>query len=220
MTYGSSDLFRSWCDSEQGLRLNAVGHGVLSDGGSAGHVLVGRVGARTDQTDLELLRPVVGLDSLSELADRGGQIRSEGTVDVGLELVEVDLDELVVLGTLVLTKLLGVFAGEVTNVLALGSLQVVVHAVIEGEDGGGGTDLGSHVANCSHTSARQRLDTRSVVLNDGASSTLNGKNTGNLENNVLGRSPSGKLTGELDTDNLGGLQLPGKTSHDIDGIST
>lgn len=61
---------------------------------------------------------------------------------MGLELREVDLNELVVLGTLVLAELLCVFAGEVTNVLTLGSGEVVVHAVVEGEDRGGGTDLG------------------------------------------------------------------------------
>jgi hypothetical protein len=37
---------------------------------------------------------------------------------------------------------------------------------------------------------------------------------------TLGGSPAGKLSGQLDTNNLGCLQLPGKTSHDIDGIST
>src|SRR5690242_606651 len=207
-------------DGEQSLGLDAVGHGVLGNGGSAGHVLIGGVGARTDQTNLKLLRPVVGLDSLGKLGDGGGQIGGEGTVDVRLELVEVDLDELVVLGTLVLAKLVSVLAGEVTNVLALGGPQVVVHAVVEGENGGGGTNLSTHVADGGHTSAGERLDTGSVVLDNGTSSALDGEDTSNLEDDVLGRSPARELTGELHTDNLGGLQLPGEASHDVDGVST
>ena len=179
-----SNLLTTRGNGEEGLGLDAVGHGVLCDGGSTGHVLVRGVGARADKTDLELLGPVVSLDGLSELADGGGQIGGEGTVDVGLKLVEVDLDELVVLGTLILAKLVGVLAGEVTNVLTLGGLQVVVHAVVEGEDGGGGTNLGTHVTNRGHASARQRLDTGSVVLNNGTSSTLDGEDTSDLEDNI------------------------------------
>jgi hypothetical protein len=66
---GGTNLFRTGSDSEERLGLDAVGHGVLSNGGSTAHVLVGRVGAGTDKTDLELLGPLVGLDSLLELAD-------------------------------------------------------------------------------------------------------------------------------------------------------
>jgi hypothetical protein len=193
-------------DGEQRLGLDAVVHGILCDGGSTGHVLVRGVGARADQTDLELLGPVVGLDGLLELADGSGQIRGEGTVDVGLELREVDLNELVVLGTLVLAKLVGVLAGEVTNVLTLGGGKVVVHAVVEGEDGGGGTNLSTHVAwwllavrtialisglkltNGGHAGSRQAVDTRTVVLNNGTSSTLDGEDTSDLEDNVWNTS--------------------------------
>lgn len=143
---GGADLLRTRGDGEQALGLDAVAEGVLSDGGSTAHVLVGGVGARADETDLELLRPAVGLDGLLELADGSGKIGGEGTVDVGLKLAQVDLDELVVLGALVLPELGGVLAGEVTNLATLGSGEVVVHAVVEGEEGSGGTNLSTHVA--------------------------------------------------------------------------
>lgn len=116
-------------------------HGVLGNGGRAGHVLVRGVGARTDETSLELLRPVVVLDGLAELGDGGTQIRGEGTIDVRLKLSQVDLNNLVVLGALILLELLGVEAGKVTNVLTLGSGEVLVHVLVEGEDGGGGTNF-------------------------------------------------------------------------------
>ena len=66
---GGANLLGTRGDSEERLGLDAVGHGVFSDGGGTGHVLIRGVGARTDETDLEVLGPLVGLDSLLELAD-------------------------------------------------------------------------------------------------------------------------------------------------------
>lgn len=119
---------------------------VLGNGGGTAHVLVRGVGAGADQTDLEFLGPAIGLDSLLELADGSGKIGGERTVDVGLELGEVNLDELVVLGALILAELSGVLAGEVTDLATLGGGQIVVHAVVEGEERGGGTNFSTHVA--------------------------------------------------------------------------
>jgi hypothetical protein len=58
------------------------------------------------ESHLELLGPIVLLRGLGKLGDGGSEIGGEGTVDMGLELGEVDLDKLVVLGTLVLAELL------------------------------------------------------------------------------------------------------------------
>jgi hypothetical protein len=44
--------------------------------------------------------------------------------------------------------------------------------------------------------------------------------TGKWGERTLRRSPAAKLTSKLDTNDLGGLKLPGKTSHDIDGVSS
>lgn len=63
--------------------------GLGGDGSRSGHVLVRGVGARSDQSDLELLGPSVGSNGLGELGDGGGEIGSVGSVNVGLELGEV-----------------------------------------------------------------------------------------------------------------------------------
>jgi hypothetical protein len=143
---GGANLLGTGSDGEEGLGLDAVVESVLGNGSGTAHVLVRGVGARADQTDLELLGPTVGLDGLLELADGGGKIGSEGTVDVGLELRKVDLDELVVLGTLVLAELVGVLAGEITDLRAFCCAQVIIHAVVEGEERSGSTNLSAHVA--------------------------------------------------------------------------
>ena len=181
---GSANLLGTRSNSEDRLGLQTVVESILGDGSSTRHILVRRVGARANQTDLELLGPAVGLDSLLELRDGSSQVRGEGTVDVGLELGQVDLDQLVVLSTLILAKVLGVGAGEVTNLLTLGSLQVVVHAVVEGEERGGGTNLSTHVTDGGHTSGREGVDTRTVVLNDGTSTTLDSQETSDLEDDI------------------------------------
>lgn len=206
---GGTDLLGTGGNGEQSLGLDTVVKGVTSDGGGTGHVLVGGVGARTDQTDLELLRPLVGLDGLLELGDGSGKVRSEGTVDVRLELGKVDLNQLVVLGTLILTEFLGVLAGEVTNVPALGGVEVVVHAVVEGEERGGGTDFSTHVTDGTHTSARQGLNTRTVVLDDGTSTTLDSEETSDLQDDICGsqvRNASKPLGESIDNLPLGEVQ--------------
>jgi hypothetical protein len=37
---------------------------------------------------------------------------------------------------------------------------------------------------------------------------------------TFGSGPATQFTGQLNTNNLGGLQLPGKTSHDVNGVGT
>ena len=180
----STNLLGARGDGEQGLSLETVVHGVLGNGGGTGHILVGGVGARADQTDLQLGWPVVLLDSILELGDGSSQVGSEGSVDMGLEFAQVDLDELIVFRALILTETLSISSGKIANGTALGSLQVVVHAVVIWENGSSSTNFSTHVANGTHTSAGERLDTRSVVLNDGTSTALDGKNTSNLENDI------------------------------------
>lgn len=87
------------------------------------------------------------------------------------------------------------------------------------EHGGSGTDFSAHVADGGHTSARHRLNTGSEVLDNGTSTTLDGEDVSDLEDDVLGRGPAGELSGEFNTNNLRALEFPWDASHDIDGIS-
>lgn len=218
---GGTDLLGTGGDGVDGLGLETVGHGVTGNRGRALHVLVRGVGARADKTDLDLKGPVLLNGNLLELGDGGGQIGSEGTVDVGLKSVEVNLNELVVLGTSVSReKVLMVEVSKLGDGGPASGVQVVGHGGVVGEDRGGSTNLGTHVANGTHTSARKSVNTLTKVLNNGTGTTLDGKDTSELEDNILGGGPARELTSELDTDNLGGLELPGEVSHDIDGIST
>jgi len=145
---GSTNLLGTRGDDEGGLGLEAVGQSIAGDGGTARHVLVRRVGARADQTDLELLGPVVGLDSRRKLGDGGGKIGSEGSVDMGLECVEVDLQELVIFGSLIGTKLLGINISEISNTSTLGGLKVGSLLASVVEDGSGSTNLSSIIPEC------------------------------------------------------------------------
>lgn len=181
---GGSNLLGTRGNGEEGLGLDAVVEGITSDGGGAGHILIGGVGARTNQTNLKLLGPAVGFDSLAELGDRSSKIWGKWAVDVWLELRQVDLDQLIVLGALILSQLLGVDTSKVTDILTLRDGKVVVHAVVEWEEGGRSTNFSAHVADGGHTSARDTVDTWAVVLDNGTSSTLDGQDSGNLKNDI------------------------------------
>lgn len=106
------------------------------------------------------------------------------------------------------------------NVIALGSLEVVDHTVVEGEHRSRRTNLGTHVTDRGHTRARKRLDTRTGVLDDSTSAALDRKNTSDLEDDVLGSSPAADLAREINTDDLGALKLPRDSSHNVDGVGT
>ena len=86
---GSTDLLGTGGDREARLEVNAVVSRLLRDVGRAGHVLVGRVRARADESDLELLWPAVLDNLILELGKRSGKVGRKGTVDVRLKLGEV-----------------------------------------------------------------------------------------------------------------------------------
>lgn len=95
-----------------------------------------------------------------------------------------NIDDLVVFGTLVRFQVMSEALRIGGDIATLGSLEVVGHAGVEGEHRRRSTDLSTHVANCSHTRARERLDTGTLVLNDGTSAALDSEDTSNLENDV------------------------------------
>ena len=95
-----------------------------------------------------------------------------------------DLNDLVVFGTLVSGEVVLEAVSVGGDIATLDGLQVVGHARVEGEHGSGSTNLSTHVADCSHTSARERLNTRTSVLDDSTSSTLDSQDTSNLENDI------------------------------------
>lgn len=216
---GSPNLLRSGGDGELGLQFQTSVLGLLEETGGARHVLVRRVGARTDESDLDLIRPSVLLADLGKLGDGGSEIGSEGTVDVGFEFREVDVDDLVVFGVLVGLEVVGEGLGVSSDLRSVGSLEVFSHALIEGEERGRRADLGTHVTDGSHASAAEGFDTRTAVFDDSAGSALDGEDASNLENNVLGSSPAADFTSKIDTNDLGALEFPRDSSHNVDGVS-
>jgi hypothetical protein len=63
-----------------------MGGSLFSNGGRAGHILVRRVGAGTNEGNFEFLGPVVLFHFLGELGDWGGEIWGKWSVDMGLQL--------------------------------------------------------------------------------------------------------------------------------------
>ena len=72
---GCTDLLGAGADGEGDLGLDAGVQGLLGDGGGAGHVLVGRVGAGADEASLELRGPAGLLDVRGKVGDGGERDR-------------------------------------------------------------------------------------------------------------------------------------------------
>jgi hypothetical protein len=85
----SAYLLRTGCDREFAFDLKSVGCSLLGDRCRARHVLVRRVSAGTDKSDLEFLGPIVLLDFLGEFGNGSREIWGEGTIDMRFELRQV-----------------------------------------------------------------------------------------------------------------------------------
>ena len=86
---GGANLLRTRGDGELALGREAVRSSFFRNGGRASHILIRRVGARTDETDFQLRWPTVLLHFRLELREGSRKVRGEGTVDVGLKLRQV-----------------------------------------------------------------------------------------------------------------------------------
>jgi hypothetical protein len=217
---GSTNLFGTRGDGVLSLSLNSVSSSLFSEGSRASHIFVRRVGAGTDETNTEISGPVVLDDSFLELRDGGGKIRSEGTVDMGFKLVEINLNELIILSTFIRGEVVLEGISEISNGSTLGGNKVVSHAVVVREQGGGGSDFSTHVTDGTHTSGRDRVNTLTGVFNNSTSTTLDSQDTSNLKDDILGGGPARKVSVKLNANDLGALEFPRNVSHNINGIST
>ena len=145
-------------------------------------------------------------------------MRLEGT-QVNLDdLVEVLLGVGVDLG--VTGQMLGNAVGELRHIGAARGPQVAGHALVVAKGRGRGPDLGAHVADGALSGAAHRIGALTEVLDDAAGSALHGEDAGHLEDDVLGAGPPAHLAGQLDANQLGELQLPRHTGHDVHGVGT
>ncbi len=58
-------------------------------------------------------------------------------------------------------------------------------------------DAFTHIADGAHASRRNRVDTRSVILNDGTSTTFNSQDARNLQDDICSPSVSIQMTLEV-----------------------
>jgi hypothetical protein len=126
--------------------------------------------------------------------------------------------------------------GVVCDIRAFRRVQVVDHAVVEGEHGSGCSDFGTHVANGGHARARKRLDTGTLVLDNSTGTALDREDSSDLQDNVyfwsvrggydkksditLGCCPAANFAREVHTNDLGAFKFPRNVRHNVDRIGT
>src|SRR5690606_10528888 len=118
------------------------------DGGCPGDVLVGAVGAGSDEGGRDVEGPALLAGGVADLGELVGPVGGVGAVDHGAELVQVDLDDLVEVGAGVGVdvgvgpQVLDHGVGGVGDLLAARGPQVVGHVLVVGEQRGGGSEIG------------------------------------------------------------------------------
>src|SRR5690606_14003168 len=79
-------------------------------------------------------------------------------------------------------------------------------------------DFSAHVTDGGLSCAGEGERSRTKIFNDCACTPLNGKDTGNFENNVFSGCPSVEFSGQLDPDEFRPFEFPWHSGHDVDGI--
>ena len=203
---GGPHLLRPGGDEERRTDGQPGGLGLASDVRGAADVLVRRVRAGPDQGVGDVERVVLGLRDPHQLVQGPVEVRGVRAHDVGLEVVEIDLDHPVVdpfwvgLDLRVAAEVLRVLVGEPRDLLPAGCLQVQRAVQVVGEHRARRADLRAHVADGRLPRRGDRLDTRPEVLDDRAGATLDREHARHREDDVLRRRPAGQPPREADTD--------------------
>ncbi len=114
----------------------------------------------------------------------------------------------------------GYTISEVGDVGASGGTQVAAHSGIIAKSGGSSTYFSTHIANSTFSGARKAIGSFAKILNDIASASFYGQDTGYFEDNIFGRSPAVEFSGEFDTDEFGHFQFPRQSRHHITSVCT
>jgi len=221
---GGPDLLGTGGDQQGRLGGQPLSYGVPGDAGCPGDVLVGRVGARADQTCADGHRPALPLGLGTQFGHRTGQVGGVGSVDVGRQGRQGELDDLVEKGPrvgfdlVVGPEVVGHGVRRVGHGLAACGLQVAGHRVVVGEQRGGCADLGAHVADGALACGREAAGTGTEVLHDGTRATVDGEDVGDLQDDVLGGGPAAQLAGQVDADEPGPAHVPREAGHHVDGL--
>ena len=210
---------------ERDGRTQTPGLGLLRHVGRTAHVLVGRVGAAANQgCRNSVYEGGVLTQFRSHLRDWPGAVGRVGAHQVGFQLRQVDLNDLVVVlpgvgfAFLVGRKQVPVLVGQFRDVAAACRAQVPGHALVVGENRGGRTQFGTHVGDGCLARGADGRGPWPEVFNDGVGATGNGQLAGQVQDHVLGGGPAAHLSGEVHADEAGIQDLPGQPGHNLHGV--
>ena len=141
-----------------------------------------------------------------------------------LQFTQIDFNDLIKIGFWIRVNLcvsgevLADTVGHFRDICAACGTQVPLHAIVVPECRCRRSNFRPHVADCAFARAAQRLSSFAKIFHDATCATFHGEHACNLQNNVLGGSPTRKFSGEFDSDQFGKLQFPWHTRHDINRI--
>ena len=151
------------------------------------HIEQGRIRARADADLIDLCA--------RERCDRDDVVRAVRAGDHGLQRVEIDVDNAIILCVRVARK-----GGEVRRA-PLGREKRARH-VVRREDGRRRAELGAHVRDRGAFGHGQRRDAGAAPLDDRADAALDRQDAQQLEADVLGRDIGLQRAGEVDLEHL------------------
>ena len=158
IAFGScANLLATRVDDELSMNVDILLSSLTGNRSRTAQILITGVGARANQSHFHRHRIVVGRTFGFHLRDGSCSIGSERTIEMGLHLREVDIDDLVVehLGVSINfsigLKVGCVLASHNSHSLTSCLAQIFISVSVEGEDGTRSAQFSTHVANRSLT---------------------------------------------------------------------
>ena len=191
-----TDHLRAGVDDQLRLDGDMFGGSLPCYGGGTRQILVGGVGAGAHERCLHFQRIAFFRCFRAHLRDRCGSIGGERSVEMRLKGGEVYRDELVEIilgGSVYLVICLQVgSAGErhLCYIVASRLSQIVCRMAVEGEDGTGGTELGTHVADRGTARGGQTADPFSEIFKDGVGAAFDSQLAEDLKDHIFWGCPS------------------------------
>ena len=159
-SHSETNLLGTWGDGVLRLGYQFFIYSLLRKRSCSRNILIGRVGTRTDQSDVQLRWPSIFSDSSSEFRDRPCQIWSEWTIYMRLKFRKVDFNYLIeiLLWVSVYFSVTGQMLSDAIcqcrNIGTACSRKVGGRFFIVAKNGGSCSNLSTHVTDSSFTCSR------------------------------------------------------------------
>ena len=183
---GGTHLLGTWGQQDRNLQFQTFRCYLLGHGGQTPHILVGGIGAGSNQGIGHVGRIVTLSNMLFHGRNRGGKIRRMGTHQMRFQGGKINLNDLIIVFLRIRQDLsiglqeMQVFIGKVCRLTPPTGMELGGHMRVIGKGRGGRAQLGAHIADGGLAGAGKGGGARSEIFKDPVGASGTGEHTQDL----------------------------------------